>query len=163
MTLADRLAVMDRGEVRQVGSPTEIYEFPNSRFVASFIGSITSFDGRVTSVEGDLTRVEVAAFGTEITARTVPAAAIGREVTVALRPEKLAIARERPEGQNAIAGEIKDIAYFGKDSLYRVILPTGELIAVHGVNAKRAAAGRPDWYDKVWLSFDPSAAILLTE
>jgi putrescine transport system ATP-binding protein len=163
MTLADRLAVMDKGEVKQIGTPTDIYEYPNSRFVAGFIGSITAFDGRVTAVEGDTARVEVPAFGTEISARTVPGAVAGQAVTVALRPEKLAIARERPEGPNAIAGEIKDIAYFGKDSLYRVTLPTGGLITVHGVNARRAEAGRPDWYDKVWLSFDPAAAILLTE
>lgn len=163
MTLADRLAVMDKGEVRQVGTPTEIYEFPNSRFVAGFIGSITAFAGQVVAIEGDLARVAVPSFGAEILARSVPGAATGAEVTLALRPEKLAIARERPEGQNVIAGEIKDLAYFGKDSLYRVTLPGGDLIAVHGVNAKRAAAGRPDWYDKVWLTFDPAAAILLTE
>jgi putrescine transport system ATP-binding protein len=163
MTLADRLAIMDKGEVRQVGTPTEIYEYPNSRFVAGFIGSITSFVGHIVTIEGDVARVAVAAFDTEILARTVPGAKPGQDVTVALRPEKLAIARERPEATNVIAGEIKDIAYFGKDSLYRVTLPTGELIQVHGVNAKRAEAGRPDWYDKVWLTFDPAAAILLTE
>jgi len=163
MTLADRLAVMDKGAVRQVGTPAQIYEFPNSRFVAGFIGSITSFDGRVIAVEGDLARVDVPAFGTEILARMVPNVAPGLAVTVALRPEKVSIAREPAEGPNAIAGEIKDIAYFGKDSLYRVTLPAGDLIAVHGVNANRAEAGRPDWHDKVWLSFDPSAAILLAE
>ncbi len=163
MTLADRLAVMDKGEVRQVGTPTEIYEFPNSRFVAGFIGSITSFDGLVTGIEHDIARVEVPAFATEIAARSIPSASVGQPVTVALRPEKVTISRERPEGANALAGEIKDIAYFGKDSLYRITLPGGHLISVHGVNAKRAEAGRPDWYDKVWLSFDPSAAILLTE
>jgi putrescine transport system ATP-binding protein len=163
MTLADRLAVMDKGQVRQVGTPTDIYEFPNSRFVAGFIGSMTSFEGRVTAVEGELSRVEVPGLGAEIVARSVGGAPSGQDVTVALRPEKVVLTRERPEGPNTIAGEIKNIAYFGEDSLYRVTLPSGELIAVHGVNAKRAEAGRPDWYDKVWLSFDPAAAILLTE
>jgi putrescine transport system ATP-binding protein len=163
MTLADRIAVMDKGEVRQSGTPTDIYEYPNSRFVAGFIGSITSFDGRVTAVEGELSRVDVPGLGTEIVARSVAGAPSGQEVTVALRPEKVTLTREKPDGPNAIAGEIKDIAYFGKDSLYRVTLRSGGLIAVHGVNAKRAEAGRPDWYDKVWLSFDPAAAILLTE
>ncbi|HQU68770.1 MAG TPA: ABC transporter ATP-binding protein [Albidovulum sp.] len=163
MTLADRIAVMDKGQVRQSGTPTDIYEYPNSRFVAGFIGSITSFDGRVTAVEGEVSRVDVPGLGTEIVARSVAGAASGQAVTVALRPEKVTLTRDRLEGPNAIAGEIKDIAYFGKDSLYRVTLPSGQLIAVHGVNAKRAEAGRPDWHDKVWLSFDPAAAILLTE
>lgn len=163
MTLADRIAVMDKGQVRQSGTPTDIYEYPNSRFVAGFIGSITAFEGRVSAVEGELARVDVPTLGGEISARSVASATAGRDVTVALRPEKVTLTRDRPEGPNVIAGEIKDIAYFGKDSLYRVTLPSGDLISVHGVNAKRAEAGRPDWYDKVWLSFDPAAAILLTE
>ena len=64
-----------------------------------------------------------------------------------------------------VSGVVKDVAYFGKDSLYRVTLGSGKLVAVHAVNARRTGeAGRvADWQDAVWLSFDPSAAILLRE
>ena len=163
MTLSDRIAVMDNGVVRQVGRPAEVYENPASRFVAGFIGSITSFAATVGALDGDTVRVEVPAFGQAVTARAVPGLAVGQPVTLALRPEKLAITRSEPLTGNRIAGEVKDLAYFGKDSLYRITLPSGDLISVHAVNARRAGEPQPDWYDKVWLTFEPASAILLVE
>ena len=165
MTLADRIAVMDKGQVKQIGPPTEVYEYPNSRFVAGFIGSITTFDAVVQTVSADTAQVDVPALGGRITARAMPGLTAGQSVTLALRPEKLAISRHRPEGANVIAGVVKDLAYFGKDSLYRVTLPSGQLVAVHAVNARRAGAADrvADWEDAVWLSFDPTSAILLVD
>ena len=163
MTLSDRIAVMDKGEVRQVGSPTDIYEFPANRFVASFIGAITTFDAVVRGREGGFLRLEVPDFQSEVMAREVPGLSDGQEVTLALRPEKIAITRERPTGGNMVEGVVKDLAYFGKDSLYRITLPSGGLVQVHAVNTRRGdeAARVADWYDRVWLSFDPGAAIVL--
>ena len=165
MTLSDRIAVMDKGEVKQIGSPTEIYEFPNSRFVAGFIGSITSFEATVTALTVNTAQLNVPAFASTIDARVVPGLVVGQTVSLALRPEKLRITHHRPALGNVIAGKVKDLAYFGKDSLYRIILPSGALMAVHAVNASRGneAARVADWDDKVWLSFDPGAAIVLTE
>ena len=165
MTLADRIAVMDQGRVRQVGPPAEVYEHPASRFVAGFIGSISQVEAVVRRVDGDLAVLEGPAFATEVqVSGAVPGGlAAGQGVTLALRPEKLTLHRARPEGPNVIEGAVKDLAYFGKDSLYRVTLPGGGLISVHAVNAGREAQGRPDWHDRVWLSFAPSAAILLRD
>lgn len=162
MTLSDRIAVMDKGSVQQIGSPTEIYEFPNSRFVAGFIGSITTFAAKVTAITADQVRLHVADFGADITARAVPNLAVGQEVLLALRPEKLLISHDRPSGDNVIAGQVKDLAYFGKDSLYRITLPSGALVSAHMVNASRGSATRADWDDNVFLSFDPTSAIVLT-
>jgi putrescine transport system ATP-binding protein len=163
MTLADRIAVMDKGEVRQTGSPTEIYEFPKNRFVASFIGSITSFDAVVRGSKDGFLRLDVPDLGAEALARDIPGLAEGQTVTLAVRPEKIVITRQKPPGQNAVEGVVKDLAYFGKDSLYRITLPSGALVQVHAVNARRGdeAARVADWDDRVWLSFDPSAAIVL--
>ena len=163
MTLADRIAVMDKGEVRQVGSPTEVYEFPANRFVASFIGSITTFAATVLGREDGQLRLKVADFGTEVLARDVPGITEGQAVTLALRPEKITISQARPEAANVVEGVVKDLAYFGKDSLYRITLPSGALVQVHAVNARRGdeAARVADWDDKVWLSFEPGAAIVL--
>jgi len=163
MTLSDRIAVMDRGQVRQVGKPAEVYENPASRFVAGFIGSITSFPATVAGVAGQVATLDVPAFAGPVTAHAVPGLAVGQAVTLALRPEKLMIARTRPDGGNVIEGQVKDLAYFGKDSLYRITLPGGDLISVHAVNAHRSGAPQPDWHDKVWLTFDAASAILLTE
>ena len=165
MTLADRIAVMDKGQVKQIGSPTEIYEFPNSRFVASFIGSITSFEARVLGRDGGNLALDVPALGGQIAARDVPGVVEGQAVTLAIRPEKLLISHEKPEGPNAVEGSVKDLAYFGKDSLFRVTLPGGGLVHVHAVNARRGteASRGVDWDDRVWLSFDPGAAIVLAD
>ncbi len=164
MTLADRIAVMDKGEVKQVGAPGEVYEFPNSRFVAGFIGAITSFEGKVSGIDGDTAVLDVPVFGQPVQAKALPGLTIGQSITLAIRPEKLMISRSPVSGANVLEGEVKDLAYFGKDSLYRITISSGALISVHAVNARRAVDGDrvADWYDKVWLSFDPSAAIILT-
>jgi len=87
-------------------------------------------------------------------------------VTLAVRPEKIAISRERPAGAaNAVAGVVRDLGYFGKDSLYRVALASGRVVSVNSVNARRAGENErvAQWEDAVWLAFDPSAAILFPE
>lgn len=165
MTLASRISVMDRGVIRQTGTPTEIYEFPRSRFVADFIGSINLFEGHVTSSGGGKTTVACEAIG-EITVDHARPVARDAKVSVAVRPEKIGIEREAPEaGLNAVRGKVTDLGYFGKDSLYRVKLPSGTLVRVNRVNDRRAGEGErvAVWEDEVWLSFEPSAAILLQE
>ena len=165
MTLATRIAVMDKGEVRQIGSATDVYEYPNSSFVAGFIGSINMFDGEVRAMNGTAS-VEVPKLGATVTARGNSALAAGQPVKVAVRPEKIHITREPPApGMNAIEGTVDDLAYFGKDSLYRVRLATGTVLQVNNVNARRAAETErvAQWEDKVWLSFEPSSVILLKD
>jgi len=164
MTLSDRIAVMDQGVVRQVGRPGAVYEFPNSKFVANFLGSINAFEATVSAIGAQIT-VDVPALGQTVQARAVGGVSVGQSVTMALRPEKITIHREPIEGANVLAGEIKDLAYFGKDSLYRVALPSGALVSVHAVNAARASDDErlADWYDKVWLSFDAASVLLLTD
>jgi putrescine transport system ATP-binding protein len=164
MTLADRIAVMDKGEVKQVGSPNEVYEFPSSKFVASFIGSVNSFEATVVAREKPHLRLAVPALGGEVMARDVPGVTEGQKVWLAIRPEKMRLTKERPDAANAVAGHVKDLAYFGKDSLYRVALP-GALVQAHAVNARRGDEGTrvADWDEDIWVSFDPSAAIVLVD
>ncbi len=162
MTLADRLAVMDKGQVRQVGRPLDVYENPNSRYVAGFLGTVSQFEGRVIRAEGGTVTLSVADFACEISVASPLDTRPGEVLTLALRPEKLRLTRERPEGPNTFPGTVKDLAYFGKDSLYRVILPSGGLISAHAVNARRGAQA-PDWDEALWVSFEPGAAILLRD
>jgi putrescine transport system ATP-binding protein len=165
MTLSSRLAVMDRGRIMQIGTSTDVYEFPKNRFVAGFIGSINQFDGVVEAIEGDVARVRVEALGGTVLAADVPRLTVGHDVALAVRPEKIAISRDRPEGGNAVQGRVESLAYFGKDSLYRVRLHSGVVVLVNSVNARRAGehARVADWEDEVWLSFQPASAILLLE
>ena len=162
MTLADRLAVMDKGTVKQVGRPSEVYENPDSRFVAGFLGTVSQFEGRVTAVSGGVVTLEMPDFASAVTVASALDTRPGETLTLALRPEKVALSRERPPGPNVIACTVKDLAYFGKDSLYRVILPSGALLQAHAVNARRGATA-PDWDEQVFASFEPGAAILLRE
>jgi putrescine transport system ATP-binding protein len=165
MTLSSRLAVMDKGRIMQIGTSTDVYEFPKNRFVAGFIGSINQFDARVVAVEGALARVLVPALGGEVDAAAISGLAPGQEVSLAVRPEKIAISRTRPDTRDTAQGRVESLAYFGKDSLYRVRLHSDEIILVNSVNDRRAGehARVADWEDEVWLSFEPASAILLTE
>jgi putrescine transport system ATP-binding protein len=165
MTLSHRIAVMDKGEVQQVGRPADVYEYPKNRFVAGFIGAITTFPAQVRAVDLAVVHLDVPALGRSITARAVPGVLVGQPVTLALRPEKIAISRDPLSGPNVLQGKVGGLAYFGKDSLYRVALAGGQVISVHAVNVHRSDTdGRTaDWDDAVWLSFEPAAAIILTE
>lgn len=166
MTLASRVAVMDKGLIRQIGSATEVYENPNSRFVADFIGSINLFEGTVLAVDNNTARLDVPALGQTVLARADKKSSAGDKVTVAVRPEKFVVTRQKPEAvSNAIQGVVNDLAYFGKDSLYRIQLETGTVLSINVVNARRAGENEriAQWDDKVWLSFDQSSVILLAE
>ncbi len=166
MTLANRIAVMDKGLIRQVGSPTEVYEYPASKFVAGFIGSANMFDGEITKAGKDGLVITVPKLGGEIAAANGGALKAGNRVSVAIRPEKIFITRAKPKSEkNVFAGTVRDLGYFGKDSLYRIVLASGALVSVNNVNARRGGENDriAQWEDKVWLSFDPSSAIVLTE
>ncbi len=166
MTLSNRIAVMDKGIIRQIGSPTEVYENPNSRFVADFIGSINLFEGTVIDVSDGLVTLDVPAIGKPIQARADKAVVVGSKLNVAVRPEKISITRSKPDkARNAYQAVVNDLGYFGKDSLYRIQLPTGTVVSINVVNARRAGEHErvAQWDDKVWLSFDPSSVILLAE
>jgi putrescine transport system ATP-binding protein len=160
MTLADRIAVMDKGEISQIGSPAEVYESPANKFVAGFIGSINMFEGEVKR-NGIGLAVTVPQLGMDVVIADT-AAREGEAVTLAVRPEKIMISRDRPMVANAFPGVVRDLGYFGKDSLYRVSLDSGALVSVNNVNIDRSGTNRAaQWEDRVWLSFDPSNAILL--
>jgi putrescine transport system ATP-binding protein len=166
MTLSTRIAVMDKGIIRQTGTPTEIYEFPKTKFVADFIGSINQFAGTVKSVTRDNAVIACADWGSDISVDRDAAIDVGQNVSVAVRPEKISINRKAPaKGLNAVEGKVIDLGYFGKDSLYRVKLPSSALVRVSRVNDQRGRETErvAQWEDKVWLSFEPSAAILLKD
>jgi len=102
--------------------------------------------------------------GGEVDAAAIDGVSSGDEVTLAVRPEKLVINRARPDETNRTLGTVEGLAYFGKDSLYRVRLPGGNLVSAMSVNSRRAGENErvADWEDQVWLSFAASSAIVLT-
>jgi putrescine transport system ATP-binding protein len=165
MTLADRIAVMNQGRIIQIGTPAEIYEQPNSRYVADFIGNINLMEGKVASAAGGVLRMESAAMGTTIAVRQEVATGAGETVWFAIRPEKLGVALDRPTDAsvNAIEGEVHDIGYLGDISIYHVRLPTGETVKATQTNMTRMVERPITWHDKVWLTWTPDSGVVLTQ
>ena len=163
MTMASRIAVMDHGRIVQVGNPNEIYEYPNSRFVADFIGSVNMYEGRIVEDEADHVTIESPALGTTVYVDHGVAAAPSATVWVAIRPEKVRIARERPPGTHNIAhGRVRDIGYLGDVSIYYVTLDSGETMQATMPNLVRLAEPAVSWDEEVFLTWEPENAIVLT-
>ena len=160
MTLSTRIAVMDKGRFIQTGTPTEIYEYPNDRFVADFIGSANILDGKVvSSIDG---MVEVSTYLGKFSLTSNSKISKGSNLYVGLRPEKISISRTSSKSTN-ITGYIDDIGYFGNTSRYKVRLDNDQIIDVTAQNQKRPKdeKDRLTYEDKVQLSWDNSSAMLL--
>ncbi len=162
MTVADRIGVMDQGRLIQVATPPEIYEQPNSRWVADFIGDVNLIEGKV--VEAGPTATTVAS-ARAAQLRACPCdAKPGATVWVALRPEKVRIAREPPAtaGENCVAGEVMGIGYLGDLSIYKVRLDNGYVMKAAAANMTRLIERPIGWNDRVWLTWAPEAGVVLT-
>ncbi len=162
MTLASRIGVMRAGEILQVGTPADIYEFPNSRFVADFIGSVNMVEGRLIEDEPDHVRIECAQLGAIVYVDHGVSSPPDAPVSVAIRPEKIQLSRERPEQtDNVLQGVIAGIAYLGNATRYLVRLPTGFLLRVTAPNVFRHEERlEPD--ERVWLHWHSSSPVVVT-
>ncbi len=164
MTLASRIGVMNHGEIVQVGTPSDIYEYPNSRFVADFIGSVNMFEGRIIEDEPDHVRIESEELGGTFYIDHGVSAAPTATVWVAVRPEKISLSREAPPGtDNRARGVVKEIAYMGDLSIYLVRLPTGRMVRVTQPNIVRHAEGRITWDEEVYLHWHPTSGVVVTQ
>ena len=164
MTLADRIAVMDHGKIIQIGTPAEIYEQPNSRYVADFIGNINLFEGRVSAAGGGALRLQSAGTGATIAVNQDVETRAGDTVWFAIRPEKVAVSLDKPADAavNAIEGEVSDIGYLGDISVYHVRLPTGATVKATRTNMTRMVERPITWSDKVWLTWTADSGVVLT-
>ena len=164
MTLASRIAVMHHGEFVQVGTPSEIYEYPNSRFVADFVGSVNMFEGRLIEDEPDHVRIESGELGGTIFIDHGVSSAPGATVWVALRPEKIALTREPAPGpDNCVRGVVKEIAYMGDLSIYLVRLASGKMVRITQPNTIRHPADRITWDEQVYLHWHPTSGVVVTQ
>ena len=165
MTLSDRIAVMDCGKFEQVGTPKEIYEFPDNRFVAEFIGTINTFKGRVAAVSDDGIKVFSTEAGVTLSALGKQLVEEGQEIEVAVRPEKIFVSKDKPEddGDVCIEGVVDDLGYLGNRSLYRVRLESGKIVQVSSQNRRRSVTRFLSWEDRVWISWQPNSAVILLD
>ena len=163
MTMADRIAILDKGEVMQVATPAEIYEAPGSRFVAGFVGNVNMFEGTLISRDASGARI-TGPNGLAIQTENAGAAETGSKVSYAVRPEKIKVSSKKPADSdvNAAEGEIFDIAYLGDMTVYHVKLGDGQVIKASSLNSARQTDDPLTWSDRAWISFKPDSGVVLT-
>jgi putrescine transport system ATP-binding protein len=163
MALSTRIAVMNRGQVVQVGTPSEIYEFPQNRFVADFIGTTNLFEGTVNGNQPGHIVVRSAEAGCDLIVDDLGRFGSGQRVWVALRPEKIRLSKEPMEGDrvNQIKGMVWELGYLGNRSTYRIKTETGKIVTVFAQNDRRTSEWSIDWSDEVYLSWTANCAVLL--
>lgn len=170
MTLASRIGVMDHGEIVQAGTPSEIYEFPSSKFVADFVGSVNIFEGKLLEDEPEYVRISSEELGGTLYVSHGISAAPEAVVWAAVRPEKIFMSTSPPEGagsggesagDNVVRGTVQDIAYLGDLSIYLVKLGSGKVVRVTQPNTSRHAEAIT-WDQQVYLTWDASSPVVVT-
>jgi putrescine transport system ATP-binding protein len=163
MTLATRIGVMNHGQIVQIGAPRQIYEFPATRFVADFIGSVNLFDGKLTEDEPDYVRVECTDLPAPVLVDHGISAPPDAPLWVAVRPEKIVLSRTAPGGaDNWAEGVIREIAYLGDWSVYLVRLPSGREVRATLANSTRKPEEQFEREQPVYLSWDPGSPVIGT-
>lgn len=163
MTMAGRIAIMNRGKFVQIGEPEEIYEHPNSRYSAEFIGSVNVFDGILKEQLDDALLIQSPGLLNPLKVDLDAAVVEGVPVQIALRPEKILLCEEPPEdGCNYATGEVVHIAYLGDLSIYHVKLLSGQMISAQLQNGHRFRKGMPTWGDQIKLCWDADSCVVLT-
>ncbi|MBO9495330.1 polyamine ABC transporter ATP-binding protein [Thalassotalea sp. G20_0] len=162
MTMAERIGIMDAGWIVQVGTPIDIYENPNSRMTAEFIGSVNMFEGEITEEEAGYVIIQSQQVQQPIyIGHGIMAPLEDRKVWIAVRPEKTMVTREQPEGNyNWSKGVVHDIAYLGGHSVYHIRLPSGMTVQSNMANVIRTA-DNPTWGDEVYISWDDDSGVVL--
>ncbi|MEY4250419.1 MAG: hypothetical protein RJA87_2052 [Pseudomonadota bacterium] len=174
LAMATRCAVMNRGLLQQVATPSDLYEFPNSRFVADFIGQVNLFEGQLTIDEPDHAVISSNEVGVPIYLDHGVTGAANTTLWAAIRPEKIEIHKrvdgvaavkmeDAPEGHNVVAGTITHLSYLGSETVFDVTLGNGRLVKVVRSNLTRWDQEDFTWDEPVWLSWHAcSAAVLLS-
>ena len=173
LAMASRIAVMHKGSVAQVATPADLYEFPATRFVADFIGSVNLFEGRLEVDEPDHAVVTSKALGGPVWLDHGVSGAAGATVWVGIRPEKIILHKrgadapppaapdETPDGHNVAAGRILDVSYLGSESVFDIRLDSGERARVIRHNLTRWDQEDFTWDEDVWLSWHSCSPMVL--
>ncbi|KND56760.1 Putrescine transport ATP-binding protein PotG [Candidatus Paraburkholderia schumanniana] len=163
MMMANRLAVMSEGQIVQLGTPHEVYEYPNTRFSAQFIGSTNLFDGNVVEDEPDHVFVEAPELPVRMYVNHGITGPLGMPVTISVRPERIALTRKPPEGAyNLGRGKVTNIAYMGGYTLYHVTLDSGKVVVANLSSLAIGEIDSPTFGDEVYVRWSASAGVVLT-
>ena len=169
MTVADRIGVMDAGRLEQVAVPRELYEAPNSRWIAEFVGDVNIFEGQIGSREANRLSISTRDAGTIVVAeprQTVTKA----NVCVAIRPEKIKLSRRGPvpdtlnaHAINRLEGVVTDVGYLGGLTTYKVKLDTGAVLRSSMANTARLDIDAYSASQRVTAWFTPDDCVVLEQ
>lgn len=168
MTMTGRIGVMDKGRILQIGAPKEVYETPTTLFTADFIGSINLFKGVIIEDEAEHVLIKSPDLENPIYVNHGVSYDLGMEVWVGVRPEKMFLSKKAPKDisnnkyQNSVKGFVRDIAYMGSHSIYHIALPSGKIILANIYNMDRKNKLEITWNDKVYVSWEPGSAVVLS-
>ena len=162
LSMASRIAVMEKGAVQQIATPIELYEHPKNRFVADFIGKVNLIDAKVLGHKGKVLTCEAKGLGKVELSSATP---VGSSVAIAVRPEKLKISKAEPKGAAAIKlqGKVRDVAYYGDTSHVVIEGNEGLDLSVNVQNDSREGGSGVERGQKVWVHWAPEDSIILTE
>jgi putrescine transport system ATP-binding protein len=165
MTMASRIAVMNEGVIRQLGTPFELYEYPNSRFTANFLGQVNLIEGTLVDDDEKYAVIHSDDAGGEIYIDHAVQGHEGATLWIALRPERLRLLTEKPTDTkyNCLSGKVEEIGYLGGLSTYHVRLDSGFRIKVTEPNSSRHIEPRYTWEDRVWVTWEAGAASVLNQ
>ncbi len=161
LTMSDRIAVMSHGVTLQIGNANEIYERPNCKFVADFIGETSFLAGQVQRQQGALVTVDLPS-GLQVIAESETTVATGTAVAVAVRPEKMQLGVQNGD-ENHFMGRVSNVVYIGTDTQYTVQLPGEQSVRVRAQNSAPGSRPLVDEGAEVTVSFPAQAARVLTE
>ena len=163
LSMANRIAVMEAGKVRQVAGPAELYEYPNCRFVADFIGKMNLFEGRMTGVEGERLLIEAEGLGRiSVPKDGATEGAVG-QVGIAVRPEKVRLEQQAPPSEKiSVRGTVSEVAYYGDTSFVFLIDEAGRNISASLKNQDRRVEASVKVGDAFWCAWDPEDTLVLT-
>lgn len=163
MTLATRIGVMDEGYLVQTDEPHTIYEYPNSTYVADFIGDINLFECVVTDNESGGLVLSAPQLETTIDLDDPVTGAVNQTLWYAIRPEKMRLTRDPAAAVNALKGVVHEIAYLGDFSVYWIDLANGFRLRVSRPNISRMDDFAEAWGEEVWITWDGSAGVVLSQ
>jgi putrescine transport system ATP-binding protein len=169
MTMADRIGVMDSGRLEQVATPRQLYEAPNSRWIAEFVGDINMIEGQIESRAEHRWIVATREAGTIVTA--APAQPIEKNaICVAIRPEKVKLSRRGPASDadhavtlNRLEGEVTGVSYLGGVTTYQVKLDAGATLRASLANTARLDIDAYSTGQRVVAWFAPDDCVVLAQ
>ncbi len=162
MTMANRLAVMTDGQIVQCGTPHDVYTFPNSQFVASFIGSTNIFTGEIVVDEPDHVLIESDELMRPMYVNHGVSEPLGMEVYVSIRPEQIRVLREQPDDETNVGhGMVTHLAWMGSYALYQIRLDSGKVIEASVPSIKLTQENAPGVDDEVYVTWGPDSGTVL--